>query len=431
MPDDATTLVAFRMPSLGADMDAGTILQWQVRPGNVVHRGDVVAIVQTDKSDLDLEVFVDGTMAELIVPEGVRVPVGTVLATISAVGAAAHGADAPAPVQAASSLHAAGEPSPAVPTAERPPHELHSPVLRHLADRLHVDATHLAGSGPGGQVTRDDIERAARRPRATPRARRLAALHGIELDGLASTGRITGDAVLAAAQGVTTGALAAPSEGDRMRIAIARQMTKSWQEIPHFRVATRIEVSGLLAQLAGLNERRSVAERVLPAAALLRAAAQAAADVKGVNGWWQDGAFRPAPEVHVGVVVALRSGGLLAPVIRNADQKTLDQVMAELRDLVTRARTGHLRASDVGSATFTVTQLGENEVEDVSPIIHPPQVAILGLGALHHEPWAVDDALAVRPVVHASLAADHRAIDGRIGSLYLNALRRHLQEALP
>lgn len=427
MPDATTTLVPFRMPSLGADMDAGSIIEWQVQPGSVVRHGDVVAIVQTDKSDLDLEVFVDGTITELIVPAGVRVPVGTVLATITATGVVRHepGA-APGPATPDRVTPAAGAPSPAAAAPAHAAHELHSPVLRHLADRLHVDATHLDGSGPGGQVTREDIERAARHPRATPRARRLARLHGVDLGAVSGSGRLTGDQVLALAQR----AAAAVAEGDTMRAAIARQMTRSWQEIPHFRVATRIEVSSLMAQLADLNEQRPVAQRVLPAAALLRAAAQAAADVKGVNGWWKEGAFQPAAEVHVGVVVALRTGGLLAPVIRNADQKSLDQVMAELRDLVTRARTGHLRASDVGSATFTVTQLGDNEVEDVSPIIHPPQVAILGLGAPHREPWAVDDMLAVRPVVHATLAADHRAIDGRIGSMYLIALRRRLQEAL-
>lgn len=422
------------MPSLGADMDAGTVVEWHVRPGDSVHRGDIVAIVQTDKSDLDVEVFVDGTITELTVPEGVRVPVGTVLATIATGGVAPPSGEPSKPPPAPVPTEAAAEKAPTAPAHP----DLHSPVLRHLAERLHVDVTHLHGTGAGGRVTRDDIERAARAPRATPRAtpraRRLAARHGVSLDQLAPTGRITGDQVLAAAErppAAPPPARSTPGEGDSMRLAIARQMTRSWQEIPHFRVATRIELSGLLAQLARLNEQRTVAERILPAAAMLRAAAQAAADVHGVNGWWRHDEFEPAPEVHLGIVVALRKGGLMAPVIRNADQKSLDEVMAELRDLVTRTRTGRLRASDIESATFTVTQLGENEVDEVSPIIHPPQVAILGLGAVHREPWAVDDTLAVRSVVHATLAADHRAVDGRVGSMYLIALRRHLQEALP
>lgn len=421
------------MPSLGADMDAGTIVEWYVRPGAELHKGDVVAVVQTDKSDLDLEVFIDGTLQETLVPAGVRVPVGTVLATISAVGAApAAMATAPSPAA----------PPPAAPERQVAPVDLHlghaqpevhgaaplrSPVLRHLADQLHVDVGHLAGTGPGGSVTRDDIERAARRPRATPRARRLAKLHGFDLASVAGDAAITGEQVLRAAR--PEAAVPSRPPGDAMRDAIARQMMRSWQEIPHFQVATLVDISTLRAQLAEWNEQRPAASRVLPAAAMLRAAARAAADAPGVNGWWTDGAFTSAHDVHLGVVVSLRSGGLLAPVIRNADQKSLDEVMAELRDLVTRVRSGHLRGSQLGGATFTVTQLGDNEVEIVVPIIHPPQVAILGLGAIHDRPWAIDGAIGVRPVVHATLAADHRAVDGRIGSQYLNAFRRHLQEA--
>ena len=199
-------------------------------------------------------------------------------------------------------------------------------------------------------------------------------------------------------------------------------------KIPHFQVGTTIEMSRPLDALATLNETRTAADRVLPAALFVRAAGLAAAQVTGVNGWWRDGAFVPAPDVHVGVVIALRRGGLLVPVVRNADRKDLDTVMAEFRDLVTRARAGRLRASEMGGATITITQLGEGEVDTVVPIIHPPQVAILGLGAVHDAPWVDHGTLVVRPVVRATLAADHRAVDGRIGSAFLVALDRRLQE---
>jgi pyruvate dehydrogenase E2 component (dihydrolipoamide acetyltransferase) len=215
-----------------------------------------------------------------------------------------------------------------------------------------------------------------------------------------------------------------------MRRTISRLMTKAWQEIPHYHVGLRIELSRCLQDLAVINDSRSAATRILPGAVLVHAAAQAAATVPGVNGYWRDDAFVPSASVHLGLVVALRGGGLLAPVIHDAADKPLDTIMAEMRDLVTRARTGRLRASEVTGATFTVTQLGDGEVDEVTPIIHPPQVAILGLGAIHDEPWAEGGMLAARPVVHATLAGDHRAIDGRVGSLYLNALKRCLQESL-
>ena len=215
-----------------------------------------------------------------------------------------------------------------------------------------------------------------------------------------------------------------------MRRAIARLMTTSWQTIPHYQVATRIDLHLMIEALEQRNSAHTAAERILPAAALVRAAAQAAASVPGVNGFWIDDAFVPGEGVHIGVVVALRRGGLLAPVVRDADRKDLVTIMAEMRDLVTRARTGRLKASEVGGATFTITELGEGGVDSVAPIIHPPQVAILGFGAVHDEAWAEDGMIAVRAVVHATLAGDHRAIDGRIGSAYLTTLTKYLQEPL-
>jgi pyruvate dehydrogenase E2 component (dihydrolipoamide acetyltransferase) len=452
----ATELVPFAMPSLGADMDAGTIVEWRITPGADVHRGDVVAVVQTDKSDLDIEVFVDGTVHELIVQPGVKVPVGTVLAMIeprvvTKLGRAESAPSLPSPPLAALSPvalppaalpPAAQTPSPPVgppqPTPALAIPELHSPVLRHLAEQLQVDTSHLHGSGPGGRVTRDDIEHAAPRlsrreiRRVTPRARRLARVRGVDLRTVASVGTITGDVVLRATGSVDAGPAPAvvlksqPDTGDAMRRAIARQMVKAWQEIPHFHVATRIDVGDAMNDLQRRNEGRVVAARILPAAVLVQAAARAAGDVSGVNGWWRDGAFEPATGVHVGIVVALRTGGLLAPVIHDANLKDLSSVMDDLRDLVTRARSGRLRASEVQGATFTITLLGEGEVETVTPIIHPPQVAILGLGAVINQPWVVGGSIEARPVVHATLAADHRAVDGRIGSQYLTALQHYL-----
>lgn len=450
MPDDASAgdLVAFTMPSLGADMDAGTIVEWHVSPGSTVQRGDIMAEVETDKSNLDVEVFVSGTVIELVVPPGVKVPVGTVLALLSPLGASAVVAPpVVAPPVGAPAGPAATSPEPPAaalivsgPVERQPASPLTSPVVRHLAEQLHVDTEHLQGTGPGHRILRADVERAARR-RVTPRARRLAIEKGIDLDQFDGTGVITGAHVLdrTAVGGVPPVPIspppAEPPRSDAMRQAIARLMERSWQEIPHYHVAKRIDLHRSLETLTVANSSRPAAQRVLPAALLLHAAARAAAAVPEVNGFWQDGTFVPGEGVHLGVVIALRpsarrAGGLVAPVIRDASNKDLLQIMSELRDLVTRARAGRLRASEVGGATFTVTELGEGGVDSVTPIIHPPQVAILGLGAVHDEPWAEAGMLAVRPVVHATLSGDHRAVDGRIGSAYLRTLSAVLQEPI-
>ena len=459
-PSTDVALTSFRMPSLGADMDAGTILEWLVAPGATVRRGDVVAVVQTDKSDLDIEMFHDGVIMELVVPVGEKVPVGAVIATLAPIGAgatatpstapmtpptAAPVATKPAATKPAATKPAATKPAPIAPTSEpvaataraagAGEAHLHSPVLRHLAETLHVDTTQLRGSGVGGSITRDDIERAGARRRVTPRARRLAGERGLDLAVFAAGTVVTGEQVL---RHLAEQPAAAPSpvvarrgpDRDAMRQAIARQMTASWQQIPHYRVTTRIDVHRTMEALDARNLGHAASERILPAAVLLHAVARAAAAVPAVNGHWIDGSFVPGTGVHLGVVVSLRGGGLLAPVIRDADRKDLATLMSDLRDLVTRARSGHLRASEVGTATITVTDLGEGGVDAVSPIIHPPQVAIVGFGAVHAEPWADGSDVVVRSVVCASLAGDHRAIDGRIGSLFLTHLADYLQEPL-
>jgi len=425
------------MPSLGADMEYGTIVEWLVGPGSEVSRGDVVAVVETEKSDLDVEVFSDGTVRELLVPEGVRVPVGTPIAMIEPRRTRRGPAVQPVqsaqpPVQRAAVTVPEQRPPELHPPELHSP-ELHSPVLRHLAGRLRVDVAAVSGTGPGGVVTRDDIERAAQRRRpVTPRARRLAAERGLDLASIdtAASGVITGADVERATAEVPPPVAPVPAGAapDPMRAAIARQMERAWREIPHFQVADTVDVSGAMAALAAVNASRGVHTRVLAGAVFVRAAARAAVAVPAVNGWWRDGGGVEAPDVHLGIVVALRAAGLVAPVIHDAASKDLDTIMAELRDLVTRARSGRLKASEMTGATFTLTQLGDDEADTVVPIIHPPQRAILGLGAVRRRPWVDGDEVVVRDVMRANLSADHRAVDGRSGSAFLRAFGRVLRE---
>ena len=418
----------FRMPSLGADMDAGTLLEWLVKPGDPVHRGDVIAVVDTDKAAIEVECFDDGVIEQLIVEPGQKVPVGTVLASIA--GAAAPPA-APAVV-------------PAVAPPVEPGARVISPLVRHLAEDRGVDLGAVPATG--GVVHRADIDHAApaatvptrpaphpppppQRPvarstgvRASPMARRLAAAAGLDLSAVSGTG--TNGAIGAddVRRALSTGKQAAPpaveraavpDRGEAMRQAIAALMTRSNREIPHYYLTATIDMSAATAWLRARNRELDVSERLVPAALLLAATARAARDVSQLNGSWVDGAFVASPAVDLGLIVSLRRGGIMVPVIRDAADLAVAQVMATMRDLVERARTGRLRASELAPPSITVSNLGEQGVESVLGVIYPPQVALVGFGAVVERPWAVDGLLGVRPVITASLAADQRPATAR------------------
>jgi pyruvate dehydrogenase E2 component (dihydrolipoamide acetyltransferase) len=448
----AAESTVFAMPSLGADMEEGRITEWLVKPGDEVKRGQIVVIVETEKSDIEVEVFQPGVIAELLVPEGDKVPVGTPIARIAPLGATVVAVAAPPIVVEQPTPEPMPEPK-REPVAPEPGH-ITSPVIRHLAEQLHVDVAHVHGTGAGGRVRRDDVVGAAqpaaaptvvrptviaasaRRQSLTPRARRLIAERGLDPAAFAGQALVTGEHVLAyraPAQAVP----AAPATGgeplskaDKMRRHIAELMTKSWREIPHYHVAKRLDVGDLVARLTTFNEQRSLAERIVPAAPLMCAMARAAKAVPACNGWWRGDRFEQAPAVNLGVVLSLRGGGIMVPTIEAADRLSLPEMMERLTELVLRTRQGRLRASDFAEASITVTNLGDLGADSVGPIIHPPQVVIVGFGTVHDEVWAIDGQPVVRPTVHASLAGDHRAIDGLAGSRFLAQVEAALSEQL-
>jgi pyruvate dehydrogenase E2 component (dihydrolipoamide acetyltransferase) len=213
-----------------------------------------------------------------------------------------------------------------------------------------------------------------------------------------------------------------------MRQAIGAAMAKSKREIPHYYLGTTVDVSRATSWLEQENLKRPVTQRVLFAAVLLKAVALALKEVPELNGFWVNGAFQPAQKVHLGVGIGLRGGGLVAPAIHEADVKSVLEMMQALSDLVTRARGGALRSSELSDATVTVTNLGEQGVETVYGVIYPPQVALVGFGSVVERPWAENNGLYVRRVIHATLCADHRASVGHRGALFLSALDRMLQE---
>jgi pyruvate dehydrogenase E2 component (dihydrolipoamide acetyltransferase) len=507
------------MPALGAGMDVGRIITWHVQAGDEVHRGDIVALVETDKANIDVEVFEDGVVEELLVAAGTKVPVGTPLARI---GSAAGAVPAEEPVAVEEPVAAeervpvgagvgAAAATPAVasipaahPNGEVDEHPfVTSPLVRHQAEEAGVDLTRIHGSGPGGLITRHDVEVAAAElaaapaadapvavgsptgdepvagaasapdvrsgasvPAATsassPYARRLASDRGLDLatvTGSGPGGAVLAEDVLAAAAPTAaaevrtepapaaTPPAATPAARDEaeakrqakaarqreqeerslaMRQAIARAMERANREIPHYHLGETVDVDATLTWLTERNADRPPTERILPAALVLKATALGLREYPDLNGYWVDDAFQPGDGIHLGVAINLRRGGLLAPAIRDADQLTLDELMAALRDLVARTRSAGLRGSELTDPTITVSNLGDTGVELIHGVITPPQVALVGVGRITERPWAVDGMLAVRRTLFLSLAGDHRASDGHRGGRFLAAVAANL-----
>ncbi|MBA4261760.1 MAG: 2-oxo acid dehydrogenase subunit E2 [Comamonadaceae bacterium] len=392
----------FLMPALGADMETGQVVQWLVQAGARVKPGDVVAVVETHKGAIDVECFLDGVIGDLA-PIGEHLPVGAVLARVSVAGAAAAPAVAPlAPpakaVPLAPPVVAAAAPTRQAEPLTTPRRALVSPAARRRAQALGLQPQALRGTGAAGAVTLADVERAALAPppSVVPSTPSLRPKPG-------------------------------GFDAAQMRQAIAAAMGRSKREIPHYYLAETMDFAAAQDWLDTWNRERLPPDRLLSAVLLLKATALALREVPQLNGFHENGQFRPGDGIHIGWAIALRGGGLVAPAIHHADQKTLPELMSALRDLVQRARAGGLRSSELTDPTITVSSLGERGAEGVWGVIYPPQVAIVGFGRVLTRPWVVAGQVLPRPVVSASLAADHRASDGHLGGQLLVAIHRALQ----
>ena len=389
----------FLMPALGADMETGRVVQWLVAPGATVRSGDVVAVVETHKGAIDVEIFLDGVIHDLV-PLNTPLPVGAVLARVALPDAA--------PVTATPALAQTPTLAPALPpqrptaTAAAAPAPASarpriSPAARQRARQLGIDPVTLQGHGADAVVTLADVERAA--------ASQSAALPA---------------------------PVAPPARGGgfdpaQMRQAIAAAMARSKREIPHYYLGQSIDFAAADDWITRWNADRPPEQRLLPAVLLLKATARALQAVSPLNGFWENGSFRAGDGIHIGWAIALRGGGLVAPAIHHADRLSLSELMEHLRDLVQRARSGGLRSSELTDPTITVTSLGDRGADSVYGVIYPPQVAIVGFGRVQPQPRVVDGQVVVRPVLQASLAADHRASDGHLGGQLLAAIDKALQ----
>jgi pyruvate dehydrogenase E2 component (dihydrolipoamide acetyltransferase) len=268
-----------------------------------------------------------------------------------------------------------------------------------LAERRGIDLAGIAGSGPNGAIVGRDLDKAA------PPAAAKRAPVGPERTPVTRADR-----------------------QQALNTAVTNLMARAKREIPHYYLSTTIDMTSALRWIDDQNAARPITSRLLPVVLLLKATARAALRAPEMNGYWIDDGFQPQPDVHLGVAISLRGGGLLAPTIPHADQCSVDELMARLRDLVAHTRSGSLRSSEMSPPTLTVTNLGDEGVECVFPVIYPPQVAMVGFGSITPRPWAIQGLIGVRPLLTASLAADHRVSDGHRGARFLNLIDRLLQE---
>lgn len=392
-------MIEFVMPSLGADMEDGTLAQWRKKEGDTVKRGDIIADVETQKGLIEIELFDEGVIEKLLIEPGTKVPVGTPLALIK-----------PSKQKAETIITTAAKEEEIHPITEKEitqvPHESFdkkfkiSPLAKRIAAENNIDISTLMGSGENGVITKEDVENAI--------AQKQKSIATQETSGAATEDKTK-------------------SASNSIRAAVAAAMSKSNREIPHYYLEKTIDMTKALAWMNESNKERPVKQRLLPAALLIKAVALSLREVPELNATWENG-LQIKSDINIGFVVSLRGGGIIVPAIHSANVKTVDEIMTTLNDIIPRAKALKLRSSELSDSTVTITSIGEGGADSVYGIIYPPQVAIIGFGNIAEQPFAVNGMLGVHPLVRATLAADHRATDGLTGSRFLTVLNTHLQK---
>jgi len=357
----------FSMPALGADMDEGELVEWLVKPGDRVNKGDILAVVETTKGAIDIEVFQSGIIHELLVQPGQTIPVGELMARLEGI------------------------------EEDSVDRGRISPLARRRAGELGIDLEQIKGTGPGSSIVVRDIDEAA----------------GVAVDEPKIAAPVAPES--------TADARAA------MRRGIAAAMSRSKREIPHYYLKHEVDLNEAVSWLESWNSTHGVTERLLPAVLLLKAVALAAAQFPEFNGWYRDQHYQAAESVNVSMAISLRGGGLVAPCLFDVANKDLGALMLEFKDLVKRARKGGLRGSELGMGSITLSSLGDRGVDVLTGIIYPPQVALVGVGSICERPWVQDKELLVRPTLCMTLSADHRVSDGHTGALFLRKINEFLQ----
>lgn len=394
------------MPKMGDGMTEGTILRWLKKEGDAVENGEVIAEIETDKASVELPAESSGKLATILVKEGQTVPVGTVIAEILAEGETSQAVSIPSPPPSS----AEAVPLPTTPPepaarAESPLEERvkASPLARRKAKEAGIDLAMIKGTGPGGRIVERDVQQflASRQAPTAPLV----------------------EATPAAAPSLSGG-----EPLSRMRRLIAERTTLTKQTVPHFYVTMDIDMTEAMALRERLNAALPEATPKISVNDLVtKACALALARYPQVNALYQNDRLYTQQEIHIGIAVALPDG-LIVPVLRHCERKTLRQIAVETRQLVEKARAGRLSADEYTGATFSISNLGMYGVDDFIAIINPPAVAILAVGAVQKQPVVLeDDSIAVRLRMKVTLSADHRALDGAVAAEFLRELKRILE----
>ena len=373
------------MPSLGADMEAGKLCEWMVKPGDKVKRGDIIAMVDTQKGLIDIEVFDEGIVEKILIKEGEKVPVGTVMALINDGKAAIPAVEPTQPIVNKITEEKIIEKF----IPDQTVHIKASPLAKRIAAENGIDLQTVTGTGEAGAITKEDVEKA-----------------------ISQKSPVSEEVIQ-----VT----------EKVRIAVAAAMSKSNREIPHYYLATKVDMSNALNWLNEANKQRTVKQRLLPVVLMIKSLAKALVEVPDLNAYWENG-LQKKTDINIGFAVSLRTGGVMVPAIHNTEKMTLDELMTTLNDMIPRARAMKLRSSELSDSTVTMTSLGEGSTELVFGVIYPPQVALIGFGSITQQPWAEKEMLGVRPVLNVTLAADHRATDGATGGRLLTLINQYLQK---
>ena len=308
----------FTMPSLGAEMEHGTLLEWKISVGDYVKKHDIIAVIDTDKAAIEVESFGEGTVEKLIAEPGEQIPVGTVMALIRE-----------------------NNESVAPPTDPKSALRIKiSPLARMRASQLNIDTSNIKGTGPEGVITEDDI------------------------------------------RNNSTASKFKDSHTESMKKVIAAAMTKSKREIPHYYLSNEINLENALDWLEKYNSDHPITERIVYAAMLIKSVVHAIKTVPGFNGFYTNNEYKASESIHIGMAISLRGGGLMTPALLHTDKLSLVEIMSKLTDLVGRTRTGKLKSAELSDSTITVTNLGELGVDSVFGVIYPPQVALVGFGKI-------------------------------------------------
>jgi pyruvate dehydrogenase E2 component (dihydrolipoamide acetyltransferase) len=416
------------MEALSPTMEEGRVVKWHKRDGDLVKAGETLAEVETDKAVMDLVARADGVLRQVAAAEGQTVPVGSVVAVIAAPGETVGTAPASPPRPAPTPVPGSGERG-AVPSAATPaatpvaPADATrvraSPLARRIAREQGVDLKLLAGSGPGGRVVKKDLETAGTgeksgvRPAATQAAeQRSEPLPAPRSPETARGGTAYEDIPLT-----------------QIRKTIARRLAASLGPIPHFFVTTEVDMERAADARAALNESLGERGKVSFNDIILKATALALAQHRACNAWFQDDHIRYWNEVHLGMAVAVEDG-LITPVIRNTDLKSLAEIGREARELAEKARARRLQPAEYTGSTFSVSNLGMFDIDQFTAVINPPEAGIIAVGSIVQKPVVVDGALAPRRRMRVTMSCDHRVIDGATGAAFLKTLKQMLENPL-